>query len=71
MSWLYLFGTGIFKPTHALVSSHFLLEAAPSGTLPTDLNAAVITTPQANRDYYRIGMGIDFIDLVKNWGRNL
>jgi len=69
-SWIYFFGTGMFKPGgHAVTTSPFLLQAAPAGTLPTDPNAVVITTPQANRDYYRIGMGVDFIELVKNWGK--
>lgn len=69
-SSIYFFGTGVFKPGgHPLISSPFLLRAAPAGTLPTDPNAVVITTPQANRDYYRIGMGVDFINLVKNWGK--
>ena len=68
---IYFFGTGIFKPgARATISSPFLLQAAPSGTLPTDPNAVVITTPQADRDYYRVGMGIDFIALVKNWKRS-
>jgi hypothetical protein len=71
VSWIYFFGTGIFKPgAHATISTPYLLQAAPSGTLATDPNAVVITTPQANRDYYRIGVGMDFIALVKNWGKS-
>ncbi len=70
VSWIYFFGTGMFKPGgRAVITSPFLLQTAPAGTLPSDPNAVVIITPQANRDYYRIGMGIDFIDLVKNWGK--
>jgi Putative Ig domain len=65
-SWLYLFGTGLFKPGgHATISNPFFLDPAPTGTLPTDPNAVVITTAQASRDYYRVGMGIDFITLVQ------
>lgn len=67
-SWIYLFGTGLFKPGgRATISNPFLLAAAPSGTLPTDPNAVVITTPQPDRDYYRVGIGIDFVNLVANW----
>jgi hypothetical protein len=70
-SWIYLFGTGIFKPGGpALNTSPFLLDQAPAGTLPTDSGAVVISTPQANRDYYRVGVGIDFINLVGNWKCN-
>jgi hypothetical protein len=69
-SWVYLFGTGMFKPgAHAIVRTPFLLDAAPAGTLPTDPNAVVITTPQADRDYYRVGVGIDLIDLIASWRR--
>jgi hypothetical protein len=65
-SLVYLFGTGMFKPgAHALTNSPFLLEAAPTGTLPSDPNAVVITTPQADRDYYRIGVGVDLVNLIK------
>ena len=27
-------------------------------------NAVVLSTPQADRDYYRVGVGIDLVDLV-------
>jgi hypothetical protein len=65
-SWIYFFGTGIFKPRgRATTTSPFLLDKAPDGTLPTNAGAVVISTPQADRDYYRIGVGIDFVDLVK------
>lgn len=67
-SWIYFFGTGTFKPgAHATVMTPFLLNAAPAGTLPTDPNAVVIVTPQADRDYYRVGIGIDLIALIAQW----
>jgi hypothetical protein len=63
---VYLFGTGLFKPgAKATISHPFLLDAAPTGTLPTDPNAVVIVTPQADRDYYRVGVGVDMIELFK------
>jgi hypothetical protein len=65
VSWIYLFGNGLFNPgTDASISNPFLLDAAPSGILPTDPNAVMITTRQADRDYYRVGMGIDLADLI-------
>lgn len=65
MKWVYLFGTGIFKPgTRATIGSPFLLDPAPTGTLPTDPNAVVISTPQADRDHYRVGAGIDLVDSI-------
>lgn len=71
MSWVYVFGTGLFKPgTRATISSPFLLNAAPSGTLPTDPGVVVISTPQADRDYYRVGVGMDLVDLVKTMKLN-
>lgn len=66
-SWVYLFGTGLFKLGSAATSSPFFLDQA-TGILPTNANAVIIATPQTNRDYYRIGIGIDFVDLIKNWG---
>jgi hypothetical protein len=71
MSFVYLFGTGLFKPgARATIATPFLLNAAPSGTLPTDPGVVVITTPQADRDYYRVGVGIDLVDLVKTMTLN-
>jgi len=68
MTWVYLFGTGLFKPgAHATIAHPFLLDGAPTGTLLTDPNAVVISTPQADRDYYRVGVGIDFVELVQSW----
>jgi len=62
VSWIYLFGTGLFKPgAKATIAHPFLLDATPPGILPTDPNAVVITTPQADRDYYRVGVGIDLV----------
>lgn len=71
LSWIYLFGTGMFKPgAHATIAHPFLLASAPAGTLPTDPNAVIISTPQADRDYYRVGIGIDLVDLLKkSWGK--
>jgi len=67
MSSVYLFGTGLFKPgTRATIASPFLLDAAPTGTLPTDQNAILISTPQADRDYYRVGVGVDAVQLFKS-----
>jgi hypothetical protein len=67
-SWIYLFGTGLFKPgAKATIAHPFLLDAAPPGILPTDPNAVVIPTPQADRDYYRVGVGIDLVDLIASW----
>jgi hypothetical protein len=65
---MYFFGTGIFRPGgRANLATPFLLDQAPSGTLPTDPMAVVIPIPQADRDYYRIGIGIDLVELVKGW----
>jgi hypothetical protein len=71
MSWVYLFGTGLFKPgAHATIAHPFLLDAAPTGTLPTASSAVVISTPQADRDYYRVGVGIDLVNLIGGWKKS-
>jgi hypothetical protein len=55
--------------SHATIAHPFLLDQAPAGTSPTDPNAVVISTPQADRDYYRVGVGIDLVDLIKQGRR--
>jgi len=70
-SWIYFFGAGIFKPGgHATLRSPFFLDSAPAGTLPTNAGAIVIPQEQADRDYYRVGMGIDFVALIKDWSNS-
>jgi len=64
-SWVYLFGTGLFKPnTKPRISRPFLLDPAPTGTSLTAPTTFVVVTPQSDRDYYRVGVGIDFVQLV-------
>lgn len=42
-----------------------LLDTASSSVTPTSPGVEVITTPPLNRDYYRIGLGLDLVQLLK------
>src|SRR5262249_26353111 len=64
---IYLFATGLFKFTRPLVSSPFILDSAPQGTSATNAQTVVITTPQPDRNYYRIGIGVDLSNVVSQW----
>jgi hypothetical protein len=62
-SALYIFGSANLKvggPKYA--STPFILEPAESSVKLTD-NNVIITSRQLNRDFYRIGVGVDLIEL--------
>jgi hypothetical protein len=65
LEFINLFGTAIFKPTRSKIQDPLILEAAPAGTTVPATNVFLVTVPQINRDYYRVGVGIDFISLIK------
>jgi hypothetical protein len=64
LDFINLFGTAIIKPTHTKIQDPLILEPAPGTTVPA-ANVFLVTVPQINRDYYRVGVGIDFISLIK------
>lgn len=68
LKFINLFGTAIIKPTRTKITEPLILEPAPAGTVVPAENVFLLTVPQINRDYYRIGVGIDFIQLVKKLG---
>jgi hypothetical protein len=68
LKFINLFGTAMMKLTRTKITDPLILEPAPTGTTVTGQNVAIITVPQINRDYYRIGVGIDFVSFVKALG---
>jgi hypothetical protein len=68
LKFINLFGTAIIKPTRTQITDPLILEAAPAGTTIPANNVFILTVPQINRDYYRVGVGVDFIQLVKKLG---
>lgn len=65
LEFINLFGTAIIKPTRTQIQDPLILEAAPEGTTVPATNVLLVTVPQINRDYYRVGVGIDLISLIK------
>ena len=63
--FVYLFGTALIKPARARIVEPLILQPAPADTPVPAANVALVTIPQINRDYYRIGVGIDFISFYK------
>jgi hypothetical protein len=60
---VYLFGSLMFITTKTKLSDHLLLESAPDGvTYPAD-NILKIITPEIYRDFYRVGIGIDVVNI--------
>lgn len=65
-SILYLYGTALINlRRHATVIDPLILATAPSNvTVPAD-NVFIITSQPSNRDLYRIGLGVNLIELFK------
>lgn len=59
-----LFGTAIFKPVRAKIEAPLILKPADAMVQPYDPRAALVPISQFNRDYYRVGVGIDFVSFV-------
>jgi len=67
LKFIYLFGTAHLKFNKSEIQEPLILQPAPTDTPIPAVNAAIVTIPQINRDYYRIGVGIDFFALRGLW----
>jgi hypothetical protein len=68
MKFINLFGTVLMKLTRTQITEPLILEPAPAGTTIPAANAVIVTVSQINRDYYRLGVGIDFMAFIKAMG---
>lgn len=64
-NFLFLFGTAQVKLSRPNINDPLILDIAPPGTTPFDPGTAIITVPQINRDYYRLGIGVDAIQILR------
>jgi len=67
LKFINIFGTALMKLSRTKITDPLILEPAPAGTTVPAANVFLLTVPQINRDYYRVGVGIDFISLIKKW----
>ena len=68
LKFVNLFGTALIRPIRTKINDPLILQPAPADTAVPGANVLLITVPQINRDYYRIGLGIDFVSFVKKLG---
>lgn len=72
-SYITVFGTAMLKMTRRVRETNPLILAAPNGfvAVPGD-NVFIQPTPTADRDYYRVGIGINIGELIRriNEGRS-
>ncbi len=64
MNFINLFGTAVFKPSRVKITTPLVLKTA-DGVKPTDDSVLLVPVSQFNRDYYRVGVGIDFLSFVQ------
>ena len=62
INYLYLFGTSQMKLSKTNFSDPLILRRVDGLALPRP-DTVIVTLPPVNRDYYRIGFGVDFISL--------
>jgi hypothetical protein len=65
MKFINIFGSAVLRFGAATTGTPLVLIAAPDGTPVPAPNVALIALPQPNRDYYRVGFGLDFISFVE------
>jgi len=63
MSFINLFGTAIFRPVRSQIQAPLILEPA-ADAMKFDPKAVLLPIAHFNRDYYRVGIGIDFVSFV-------
>lgn len=68
LNFLYLYGTAQMKPSrHKEFDTPLFLDAAPAGTSFNGNNTAIIPIPTINRDYYKIGIGVNPFKIFCSW----
>lgn len=65
LKYINIFETFFLRPTHDRDSTPIILEPAPAGTPFPAPNVFQTPAVQVNRDYYRIGAGIDFVSFTQ------
>ena len=64
-SYLYLFGTASIRITHNKDLRTLILDADTSGATPSAANVALLPLKQPDKDFYRFGVGLDFVKMIK------
>lgn len=66
LKFINLFGSAVLKPSRTKTTAPLILRPVNPGTVPVPAdNVGIVNVPQENRDYYRVGVGIDFISFIQ------
>src|SRR5262249_30119626 len=65
---IFFYGSFMLKPARAKVVDPLFLRPATGITVPAE-NVAMAFSPQINRDYYRVGFGVELLSLIKELSR--
>jgi len=66
-SFVYLYATGVFNAFGPQTAQSSLLLQSSVGRTVYDTDVFVAPMPLSNRDFYRIGVGIDLVQMVKDF----
>jgi hypothetical protein len=64
LNFINLFATAQLKPGSSGNNLPLVLQPAPADATVPSANTVLVLAPQPNRDYYRAGVGIDFISFL-------
>jgi len=65
--FLYLYGGVLIRPGPVREKEPLLLRPAPAGVVVPAPDVEVRTIPQVDKDFYRIGVGVDLVRLVEQF----
>ncbi len=64
---IYIYGTALMRTTKSVASGNSLILPRFDGSISVgDPKLLLISLPQQDRDFYRIGAGVDLIQLIRN-----
>lgn len=70
LKFINIIGTAMLRPGHSVTGFPLVLQPAPAGTVVPAPNVDLILVPQPNRDYYRVGFGIDLMSLIQKFNQH-
>jgi hypothetical protein len=70
LKFINLFGTAMVRPVRSGIKAPLILEEVTTPETKFDPKTVMLPVSQFNRDYYRVGVGLDFISFMGKLLRN-
>jgi hypothetical protein len=70
LKFINLFGTAMVRPVRSSIKAPLILEEVTTPETKFDPKTVMLPVSQFNRDYYRVGVGLDFVSFIGKLLRN-